>query len=247
MCTTNGDAPNTPPWMVAFARYLPGPTVEMVECGGTLIHPHWVLTCAHAAIDPLTTTALIGPRTIRECPPTQMSAIAGVTRFPAYDGTGKRPLHDLALVKLECPWSGPFVRLKPPPVVPRAAGGYLLYVTQAEALGWGDADALATTFSNKLKRVRLNVQVESSGLMTGDGSPGATSCYGDSGGPLLIRDGEEIVQTGITSSMSVERKCSDGSVYTGLTQPYLDWIQVVIGEKVGDERRISSCETSAAS
>lgn len=195
-------------WLVAFVIYSPGGVVDRLECAGTLVTPTWVLTAAHAVIDPGVATALIAPDSIDDCPVSKMRGVARVIPYPEYDGRPAIPRHDLALVELSA-------AADDASCVPLDRASRKL-----AAIGWGQRNAKDPHYSNTPKVAEIDVEELGGRAVTAE-----HICYGDSGAPLL-RDG---VQIGLVSSLNVPRDCRKATIYTALNDEYLQWIQTITG------------------
>lgn len=201
-----------PPWMVAFVRFGPGRLINLVEGAGTLLTASWVLTAAHVVIDPLTTTAVIGQNPLSTADPKGMRAIKRVIPHPMYQPLQTPPPFDLALVELATPYlpDGQF-----PATVSLGLGGD--FSPLGEVFGWGEIPGVPGLFSNQMKQIAVTVedQVDREVFLATAASH-LTTCYGDSGGPLLIHARRVWVQIGITSSLTVARQCRRAGIYTAV-------------------------------
>lgn len=109
--------------------------------------------------------------------------------------------------------------------------------TKAKVLGWGIDDSGTPSDRLRMGRVQLWRGGECKAMFAGlwragrmlcGGSLTADVCYGDSGGPLLVRRGKRWIQHGVTSFGDAECLTDDASVYARVSAQRR-WIEKVTG------------------
>jgi len=230
--------PHTWPWQVALF------IDNAWFCGGSIISENYVLTAAHCADGASYFDVMAGAHNVRE------GNEAGRVEITSYNGwthpqwDSHTLSNDLALIELPSPL--PMNSIISSSCLPSAGQipsvGSMMTIT-----GWGKPSDSAGGISPVLREVR-DIPVMSNkdcndvygivgdGVICIDTTGGRGSCNGDSGGPMVQKDGakgagQKWIQQGIVSfGASIGCEAGMPAGFTR-TEYYLDWINSETGRE----------------
>lgn len=228
------------PWVVALARYQFGSNTGTVFCGGTLIHPQWVLTAAHCVTSRSDRSRVVQTtsfRIIAGSVDVELGESVAVQRISVHGQFAARGNPDLALLQLERPLDLPVLEILDKSN-PAAGEGALL-----NTLGWGVVKENAQNTVQYLRQVTVPVirfqdcrefwqgQInQTAHICAGVTDGGQDACFGDSGGPLVatLPGTDALRLVGVVSFGLGCARVNTPAVYAR-TSYYLPWIQARTG------------------
>jgi secreted trypsin-like serine protease len=206
------------------------------NCGASLIDKQWLVTAAHCVVDqePSKFQYRIGTTDL-----TSGGELATPDKFvvnPKYDpqNTGD---YDIALVHLAKPVQAAPIKI---------AGTSPQPGTEVREIGWGLTCPVRGCGEPPQKLQELDTKVVDAAQCTSKDSPfdgdrelcmdnhggQASACYGDSGGPAVVHDGDGFALVGATSRGQTASCPEKPGIYTNVVA-HVDWIKQTLGSGAG--------------
>ena len=230
------------PWQ---AIIFPGPFM----CGGSLIHPEWIMTAAHCVHDergnlmsPQNVSALLGEHDLGSVSGNEQNrSISQIIRHPNY--ASQTADNDIALLKLSAPAllgaSVSTIQIVTSPI----DDGLVAASSVAWVTGWGAIEEGRTTtnvlrevdvlfVANKSCNLAYGGDITENMICAGYAEGGKDACQGDSGGPLVVQSSNGWKQAGIVSWGYGCARPDKYGVYVRVSQ-YAAWISQQTGISIG--------------
>ena len=204
------------PWMASLGG-----------CGGSVIAPSWILTAAHCNIAVGAQIAAgVFNRAVQESQ-RQTRTVKRVVNHPTWNQADNYR-GDIALLEVDRPFE--FTQFVKPVCLPANATMDLkpMVIT---AMGWGsvtgDRGSSATIMQEaEVREMTAVMKIKPEEHFAAGAGTTTTTCFGDSGGPLIVMLNGRATQVGIVSFGT--NPCKPPSYYTRVSF-FTSWVESVVG------------------